>query len=196
VPVMCMACHGGTYSYATHQVTDASFLPFDLHSFRYSTTTGFRRQDQEENFRRQNQFVRNARTTSEGIMRLVNLEYPHNVETPGTTAVDDGLPPGWVNKGHDDLYLYVVRQYCRSCHIAQTPYRPDLEFNDYPQFEALAALIAGDVCGAHAMPQAEIPFYKFWQLNAVQRGPEILQKWLQSQNASCAVPTPPPSATP
>jgi hypothetical protein len=46
------------------------------------------------------------------------------------------------------------------------------------------------------MPQAEIPFYKFWQLNAVQRGPEILQKWLQSKNISCAVPTPTPTATP
>jgi hypothetical protein len=46
------------------------------------------------------------------------------------------------------------------------------------------------------MPNAEIPFFKFWQLDAVQRGPEILAKWLVSQNSSCAVPTPPPTTLP
>jgi len=194
VPVMCMACHGGSYDYAAHAVHSASFLPFDLHSFRFSTTTGFTRADQEENFRQQNRMVRDAGTTSDGIVRLINHFYPHGVVNVGQIAADD-FPPGWSGENHDSLYRQVVAQYCRSCHSALTPVAPQYEWNTYAQFQAAAGLIAADVCGAHAMPHAEIPFYKFWQLDAVQRGPEVLQQWLVAEGLTCPLPTPQPTPT-
>jgi hypothetical protein len=193
---MCMACHGGSYDYGSHTVTNASFLPFDLQSFRFSTTSGFTRADQDEAFRKQNQMVRDSGSASAGIVRTINLLYPHGVQTPGFPPANDQIPPGWQGAGHDDLYLYVVRPYCRSCHQAQTPYAPQYEWSTYQQFVDAAGIIGADVCSAHVMPNAEIPFFKFWQLDAVQRGPEILAKWLVSQNSSCAVPTPPPTTLP
>ncbi len=202
VPAMCMTCHGGSYDYGTHAVANASFLPFDLQSFRFSTTSGFTRADQDEGFRKQNQMVRDSGTASEGIVRTINLLYPHGVQTPGFPPANDLVPPGWQGAGHDDLYLYVVRPYCRSCHQAQTPYAPQYEWSTYQQFVDAAGLIASDVCNVHVMPNAEIPFFKYWQLDAVQRGPEILAKWLTSPNLNltCVVPTPapttPPSPTP
>src|SRR5271170_7297324 len=33
VPGVCMACHGGSYTLATHTVSDARFLPFDTTPF-------------------------------------------------------------------------------------------------------------------------------------------------------------------
>lgn len=193
VPVMCMSCHGGSYDFTSHQVKDASFLPFDLQSFRFSTTTGFTRADQEDRFRAQNQMVRSSGTVSDGIVRTINLMYPRGVQTPGLTAANDQIPPGWQGKGHDDLYLQVVRPYCRSCHQAQTPYALQYEWNEYAQFQAAEGIINIDVCGGHNMPHAEIPFFKFWQLNAVQRGPEPLQKWLASEQLTCVLPTPVPT---
>ncbi len=197
VPVMCMTCHGGSYDYTTHLVTNASFLPFDLQSFRFSTTNGFTRVDQEDKFRMQNLMVKSSLTASAGIVRTINLLYPRGVQTPGLAALNDQIPPGWQGQGHDDVYLYVVRPYCRSCHQAQTPYASQYEWSTYQQFADAAGLIGGDVCGSHVMPHAEVPFFKFWQLDALQRGPEPLQKWLAGLNppSTCAIPTASPSPT-
>ncbi len=155
IPQMCMACHGGTYNTQTHHVTGASFLPFDVFSFHYSQTPGFRRSDQEEQFRKLNEMVRQLDTTSD-IVTMIDTLYPQGVSNPGSIASDAPVPAGWSSQAN--LYKNFFTPYCRSCHVASTSF----PFRTYQDFKAQASLIRGDVCRAHVMPQAQVPFNRIW----------------------------------
>jgi hypothetical protein len=185
VPTMCMTCHGGEYDDAHSRVSNASFLPFDLQSFGFSTTPGYTRAEQEEKFRIQNMMVANSETVSPAIKQRIQMMYgpPGDYQIPFTKSVDNRVPLGW--QGHSILYLNVARPYCLGCHQAQTPYEPQapavgkaLDMSNYGDFARYAIQIYNDVCVTHTMPQAEIPYFKFWQKNAPDAGPVVLQNWL------------------
>jgi len=60
-PGVCLACHGGNVTDKTYQAgcgdVGAHFIPFDLDGLTYSTTKGFRREDQEAAFKKFNRAV-------------------------------------------------------------------------------------------------------------------------------------------
>lgn len=176
VPRMCMGCHGGNYtphsttSVAT--VTGASFLPFDVPSFYYSTafpTLGV--DGQQEQFRMLNLMVKSTNGGSQpqtanqmAINDFINGLYcpdPNNggvlagcttpVENTNSTATDTYVPSGWFgSSANRKVYSEVIKPYCRMCHMAQT-----FTFTTPDQFIAFAAPL---VCTQNDMPHAEVPF--------------------------------------
>ena len=63
VPGVCIACHGGTYSIVTHNVSGARFLPFDTPSFLYDQVNNtFSEASQSAQFRTLNIIAKNAST--------------------------------------------------------------------------------------------------------------------------------------
>jgi hypothetical protein len=165
IPRMCMACHGGTYDANTHSVTGASFLPFDAFYFQYSHAQGYTLDDQQESLRKMNAMVKATSTppasqtpnqAQAAILEFVNGLYPDGVDNSGSIAVDGWVPSGW--SANPKLYNGVVRQYCRMCHLAQTS-----TFATYQQFKNSAAAVEDYVCNSHDMPNAEVPFARFWR---------------------------------
>lgn len=155
IPQMCMACHGGTYDSQSHRVTGASFLPFDVFSFHYSTTPGYTRSDQEEQFRKLNAMVK-LMNTRPAIVELIDVMYPQGVGNPGSLASDTQVPAGWTSQ--PNLYKNLFTPYCRGCHVASATF----PFQTYQDFKNAASTIRADVCRAHSMPHAEVPFKRIW----------------------------------
>lgn len=169
VPQTCIACHGGTYrsgaeaggtAFAT--ISNASFLPFDVFKFKYSTDRGFTYADQQDNFRRINAMVLatkpNAGNPNNPIYNYLNTLYHGRIGNPGSAAFDDYVPSGW--SGHADLYNKVVKQYCRTCHLTLGL---AYDFMSYQAFVARKAAIQADLCANHSMPHNEVAFTHFWQ---------------------------------
>jgi hypothetical protein len=162
VPQMCMACHGGDNSTAATAIQGASFLPFDLGSFRYSADAGFTRPDQEEAFRKLNAFVRslspNPRNPHDPIRQWIDGMYSNDVNVPNTVSRDDSVPQGW--NAQRGPYLNFIAPYCRSCHVAVRNEKFDL--TRHADFYSLPLLVRDDVCHRRVMPHAQVPFEKMW----------------------------------
>jgi hypothetical protein len=161
-PFNCLTCHGGNYNPATGTVTSAAFLPFDVYSFRYSTQPGFRQADQEESFRLLNALVRSTRPllpggVPDGIVTFIDGMYSGQVGTPGAKANNTWIPPGWT--ANPNMYTGIVKPFCRTCHL---PMSGDLGFPSYDRFRGMQAILQAQLCSG-GMPQAEVPFRKFWQ---------------------------------
>jgi cytochrome c5 len=169
-PRMCMACHGGTYVPATHSVTGAQFLPFDVFSFEHSPESGYTFDDQQEGYRKLNALVKETQPAT-AITDFIDGTYHNAVDTPGTPADGNYVPPGW--SGQEKLYNSVYRQYCRMCHLAsRTP------FLEFTQFQGRKTDIEIKVCQSTDMPNAQVPFIEFWR-NTVAQGD--LRDFLQAQ---------------
>jgi len=157
-PRMCMACHGGTYDIGTHSVSGASFLPFDVYYFQYTDTVGFSLTGsvdaQQEGLRQLNDMVKTT-SSRPAITEVIDGMYPDGVGNQNSKAVDGFVPSGW--SGHENLYNSVVRQYCRTCHLASAT-----DFATYQKFKSSAAGIENLVCETHDMPHAEVPYALFW----------------------------------
>ena len=180
-PRMCMACHGGKYETSTHSVTSAQFLPFDVFYFQYSARAGYSLDDQQEGFRKLNALV-NDTSPAPAIADYINKTYNNAVQTPLTPATDTYLPAGWdpdklpmppvpIPPESKDVYNSVYRQYCRMCHMASEK-APFLTFAD---FKAAAQLIEEKVCHSTDMPNAEVPYARFWKDEIAK---EALRKFL------------------
>jgi fibronectin type III domain protein len=173
-PFNCLACHGGRYDPPTKTVKGASFLPFDVFSFKYSQQPGFTQADQEEAFRQLNALVKstkpNATHPDNPIVTFIDGMYGGRVEVPGTKANNTWVPSGWSTA--PNVYNAVVKQFCRTCHMAMGG---DLTFSTYQKFRSpaynpntgrylggLKDRIQMAICNG-SMPHAEVPFRKFWQ---------------------------------
>ncbi|HKF68839.1 MAG TPA: hypothetical protein VKB36_19960 [Vicinamibacterales bacterium] len=158
IPGICQACHGGRYNPQTRQLLGAKFLPFDVFSFGYSNAAGFSFADQSDAFRQLNALVRASARHPTSITAFIDGMYTAGVSNPASVADNGYIPAGWA--GAETTYTFVVKPYCRMCHIAQDA---PFDFMDKGSFMSLAAAIQGDVCTAHVMPHAEVPFKKLWQ---------------------------------
>ena len=177
VPRMCMACHGGRYTphsgTSAATVKGASFLPFDVLSFYYSSA--FNKQygvnPQQEAFRMLNLLVKTANGGNQpqnpnetAIVDFINGMYcpdPNNggvlsncstpVENSGSTASDVYFPSNWIGSANQKLYSDVVKPYCRMCHLAQP-----VTFFQATDFSPL--FVPSLLCTQNDMPHAEVPF--------------------------------------
>jgi hypothetical protein len=175
VPRMCMSCHGGRYYEDTpgapfnkHSVIGASFLPFDVQSYYFSSgydyrtdlpvPPGFDLDSQQEAFRQLNALVLATQPAS-AIQNLINGLYSNSVNTPGATIPDDTfIPAAWdIDTTSRNLYRNVYRKYCRTCHVANPS---ALRFDEFRFFAP--EVIVGPVCESRIMPHAEIPFRGLW----------------------------------
>lgn len=159
VPYICLPCHGGTYNSTTNAVTGASFLPFDLPSFRYSSQSGFTAANQEEEIRLLNSMVRDT-NPEPLITELINGWYAGTGGVNNANAVlDDSFIPAAYNGNANDRALYnnVYKLYCRTCHTAQgtTLSNPgDLGIASYAVFTGFY------------MPHTEKTNHAFWHSEA------------------------------
>lgn len=173
-PFNCIACHGGTYDYQAHTVHGASFLPFDVFSFKYSEQPPYTQAAQEDAFRQLNLLVRSTRPNgadpNSAIVTFIDGMYGGRVNVPGTRANDSWVPPGWSSA--PNVYNAIVKPFCRTCHLAMSG---DLSLATYQKFRlpavnpntgqylgGLKERIQSAICNG-SMPHAEVPFRKFWQ---------------------------------
>jgi hypothetical protein len=170
-PRMCMACHGGTYDAATHSVTGAQFLPFDVYYFQHSPQPAYTLEAQQEGYRKLNLLVKETQPAP-AIADFIDGTYNNAVETVGTLAINNYVPQGWASQAK--LYNTVYRQYCRMCHLASS--RPFLTF---AEFEGVASLIESKVCQSTDMPNAQVPYVIFWRDFLAQ---DELRKFLNDAN--------------
>jgi len=154
LPFACISCHGGTYNATTRKIDGASFLPLDpgLLSFASSADQAA----QEEKIRKINRMIYDAQSGSAIASYLSGL-YHGAIGTAGTVAQPDYVPSGWAQQA--GFYRSVVRPHCAMCHLAAPT---SWNFASWGNFQQNAGLVHADVCGAHTMPHAEVPFKSFW----------------------------------
>ncbi len=146
VPHACMACHGGTFDPATGNVSGASFLPFDVSTFRLRPDDP-RGPQLHQDFANLNAFVKSTRPRSALVTDLID-----GMQRSG----DNYVPAGWAGK--EDLYRQAIKPYCRTCHLAV---RPDV-IASAQHFLGMRAGLERVLCTIGSMPHAEVPFKKFW----------------------------------
>jgi hypothetical protein len=178
VPQLCMVCHGGDYHPVNYQNPTfnevnfgASFREFDLQSFKYTHfRTDFNQLSATElsDFHTLNNTV-SGTNPAPAISEIIGKWYQGGGDTP-----DPGNLPSsnvsWVPNPQRQLYLNVVSQSCRTCHIAQPGGRTDIIFNTYDLFYNNKSLISSRVCGTQKlMPNAKITFNNFWTSTSPSR---------------------------
>ena len=185
IPGACVVCHGATPGYARYPegaggnpALGASFLPFDLDNYTFSNVAGFTFGDVKDALRTMNFYVRDRTDSTAATRELINGWYP-----TATSSFDgDFVPPGWdsenefaYDRSFDylrtgrrrivDLYTYVVKPACRTCHVAMTT-----SFSSMADFDAWSAVISEYVCGnarsnearRWSMPNSLVTFDRFW----------------------------------
>lgn len=176
VPNNCLSCHGvnANYNPATNSVSGASFLPFDVFSFRYSSAPGFSFAAQADALRRLNARILLTRPAP-AIVDFVEGTYaPKLVTDPTAVANDTYVPVGWTTTRKHGVGLYngVVKQYCRTCHMSANHAGDDAflaryDFLESTDFDFFKSSIKIDVCDpSHSMPQAEHVMKKMWKSGA------------------------------
>jgi hypothetical protein len=176
IPSNCTNCHGGKYDPATHSVTGALFLPFDLDQFEYQEVPGKTRADQLTAFARLNEMVRKVAAGSDAGQLVDqidgwygNLSARSSVLTQPFNA--SYLPAGWAGTSAGTaLYRSVIRPYCRNCHVANYPY-----FNTETEFKPKATTALVDVC-TWQMPHALQTVREFW----LSSGWEAFESWYRT----------------
>ncbi len=169
MPGVCVACHGAKNFVrfselpgASSPVLESQFLPFDLNNFKFAAApAALSRAAQEVNFHYMNNRMLDG--ANPAITETIQGFYAKN----GATFDGAYVPPGWAT--HPVLYKTVVREYCRSCHVALTP-----SFSSVFEFAQYSPKIASHVCGYYgpdeteprklwSMPNSKVTFDRFWK---------------------------------
>jgi hypothetical protein len=170
IPGACVVCHGAT-SYSRYSdlpgtgdpAFGANFLPFDLDNYVFSPDLPYRLSDQQDEFRKLNNYVKNQTNPAAAIVEVIDGWYP----TQNSDFDGSFVPPGWA--GEEDVYTDVVKPFCRTCHVAM-----NASFNTEALFNAYASTINNHVCGAevisekarYSMPNSLVTLDKFWKIAA------------------------------
>jgi len=146
-PNACLTCHGGTVN-SQGVVTGASLLPIDPGLVALGGAS-------QEPIRALNAIVA-ASGASPAVVSYLNGLYGGGVATPGTVAPTSYVPSAWSQQA--ELFQTVVRPDCLMCHLATPAAR---SFGTAANFIQNKALIYADVCSAHVMPNAQLPYEHF-----------------------------------
>ena len=193
IPSNCLVCHGsgGRFDPRTLAVTGAYFLPFDLASFRFFSSSFlpprlFSRAEQEDDFKTLNRIVLTTETALlPHAAELIRGWYggQAGLEDTTTTFKDDFIPGNWrFGDVERQLYRHVVAPTCRGCHLSH----PTLNFGTPSQFFQLRDFIYNTTCRSHEMPHAEQTLINFWRSDA---RPQLLNRLKIPLN--CGVPIEP-----
>jgi hypothetical protein len=144
------------------------FLPFDLDSFKDGTNQFFPAHPPNAALQTQLHSLNNivAKTSPQpAVTQLVNqLWYPGGTAPTVPFTVNRGAAQlnGTPFSGHEPLYDNVVKEVCRTCHVAI----PAFPWNAFSPMHSLAGLIQTFSCAPQMnMPNAEVPWIDFWQQN-------------------------------
>lgn len=160
-PGVCVVCHGGkpqkvTYNalgeavYPNKGDTGAFFLPWDLETFVFDDTDGFRREDQEKNLRELNRAVLKHHSQAANFDEVSGLTrqvapvelikgWYGGAGLPNPTFDGEFVPKGWRNStpgvpdGAPSVYREVIGPTCRACHAQR---ESALDFATFKGFKA------------------------------------------------------------
>ena len=179
VPGVCNICHGGnprpmsnSPHYLHHGDTNASFLPWDLDTYAYSTKNGYRRNQQLSAFRAFNEKVLKTNPTP-AIAEAIRGWYgvPPDQNNIGRNRFDsDFVPDGWI--GNEALYLGAFAPNCRACHISRPS--PVQQMRTYRDFDALSDRIASLIFDQGVMPLAQRTYRRFWSNTEEGSAPHLI----------------------
>jgi hypothetical protein len=192
LPGLCISCHGGNITPAVYRQTgqtNASFLPFDINGFEFSTEPGLRQEDQEAAFKEFNAAVLQTATTP-AIDDLIYGWYGGQ-SLPNDTQNNDYIPSGWLCSPTDgaaytsedlqSLYLEVIAPSCRVCHSGQLGLWDLMEAADYRDLNSTDPVRLTDrgVFIRGSMPHAKVTYDRFWN-STLPHQPDIVRKALDS----------------
>lgn len=130
-PAVCMNCHGGQFTDTNadgvmDNVANAHFLPFDFSTLEFPSAEA--RKNAIAPINKLNEMIRNAEwqtysadTTHNRIALYLNAEYGATTTSsfPVNTPMSDTyIEPNFAAAADQDLYKSVVRNTCRTCHLA------------------------------------------------------------------------------
>lgn len=168
MPNICTGCHFGSYNGSTTTgVAGAVFLPFDFGSFKDDTNQLYSSAHLpssalQTQMHTLNNMIANTAPPA-AVTQLVNqLWYANsNPATPYNFDAGAAQLPAAPFAGHEPLYDNVVRQDCRTCHVANP-----LPWNQFSLMNTLKGSIQLAACAPQfVMPNAEVPWTDFWQQN-------------------------------
>jgi hypothetical protein len=159
IPNNCLNCHGSGSSFdpATGIATGASFLPLDALQLSFPANLLYTLEAQSESIRQLNQLVSQTalNDTTQGVLDEM---YPGGVDVPGSLMYPSDTPATWSASARSaETYRNVIAPSCRGCHMTGT-----LDFSTEELFRTTGQGAILNVCGTHAMPNAEVVVSKFW----------------------------------
>jgi hypothetical protein len=178
LPRLCLNCHGGVFK-AGQADLQASFLPFDMESFRYpgdckepgqancQQATDASSPELAEKFKQLNAIVWTTQP-AKGITDLIHGWYAGDPAQSKVIFQIAHVPDSWKGEPCQTLYRQVIRSSCRTCHIASR--RSDFASN-YGGFGP--SMVDSKVYGEHSMPHTLVTYRHFWRAGSPQ--PELLQ---------------------
>jgi len=186
VPNLCLNCHGGNYIPANPASptfaeinAGASFRELDIATFKFPGGRLVANNAEKTAFKTQNLIVKGAAPGDtiaiQPIKDLIAGWYPGaSIEQDNTFT-----PTGWVGAPQQDLYRDVVKQSCRTCHVAQDADTSNngLGWITYEQLRRRREFgILQDIalCEGRKMPHAVITYRNFW-LSASPHQPAVLR---------------------
>ncbi|MEJ2445568.1 MAG: hypothetical protein P8Y42_19315 [Exilibacterium sp.] len=155
VPGVCLNCHGGEYNDRDQTITGSSFLPLDLEGFEFASED-FSEGAQSEVFRALNALVKRTNPNSD-VAQLIDGWYDGQVERRGAVFNRNYVPDAWKNQALQ--YTYVVKPYCRTCHVGIGISLENLGSVSPSLFEDF---ICGYIPGVPIMPHGEMTDSQLW----------------------------------
>lgn len=192
VPNLCLNCHGGNYNPAPANVASptfadinagASFRELDIATYKFPGGRLVANNAEKTAFRQQNLIVKGAAPGDtiaiQPIKDLIAGWYPGAAIDQDNTFT----PTGWVGAPQQDLYRDVVKQSCRTCHVAQDANTSDngIGWISYEQlrkrriFNGVPGVLQDfALCKGRFMPHAVITYRNFW-LSSLPHRPAVLR---------------------
>jgi hypothetical protein len=186
VPNLCMNCHGGNYNPANPAAptfadinAGASFRELDIATYKFPDGRDTANNAEKTAFKAQNLIVKGAATadtiTIQPIKDLIAAWYPGaSVEQNNTFT-----PTGWAGAPNQDLYRDLVKQSCRTCHVALDADTSDggigwITYEQLRKRREFGILKDFALCEGRIMPHAVITYRNFWLSNLPHR-PAVLR---------------------
>jgi hypothetical protein len=186
VPNLCLNCHGGNYfpgNPAAPTFADinmgAAFRELDIATYKFPGGRLVANIPEKTAFRQQNLIVKGAASgdtiTIQPIKDLIAGWYPGaSIEQDNTFT-----PMGWVGAPQQNLYRDVVKQSCRTCHVALDADTSNnglawISYEQLRQRREFGILKSFALCDARVMPHAVTTYRNFW-LSALPHRPAVLR---------------------
>jgi len=186
VPNLCLNCHGGNYNPANPASptfaeinTVASFRELDIATYKFPGGRLVANNPEKTAFRQQNLIVKGAAPgdtiTIQPIKDLIAGWYP-----AASIEQDNAFTPaGWAGAPRQGLYHDVVKQSCRTCHVALDADTSNngIGWISYEQLRLrreFGILQNIALCEGRFMPHAVITYRNFW-LSASPHRPAVLR---------------------
>lgn len=184
VPNLCLNCHGGNYFPANPAAPSfaeinmgASFRELDIATYKFPGGRLTANAAEKTAFKAQNLIVKGLNPADaiaiQPIKDVIAGWYPGASDEQDNTFT----PAGWVGAPKQGLYHDVVKQSCRTCHVAldADPSQNGIGWTSYDQLQLRRGFLDNFVlCTGRVMPHAVITYRNFW-LSASPHRPAVLR---------------------